>query len=118
MLFRSMIRVAWNDPALIKKAYDVGAVAESARVSPDELSARIDDARARGWDHNFEEWQTGLSVIAAPIIVRERIRGAVALGAASARLQALGGTALSAKVVEVAGVISARLATGRVGHGR
>ena len=36
-----MIRVAWNDPALIKKAYDVGAVAVMVpQVDPPEQAAR------------------------------------------------------------------------------
>jgi len=42
-----MIRVAWNDPALIKKAYDVGAVAVMVPQvnSPEEAARAVDYAR-------------------------------------------------------------------------
>ena len=42
-----MIRVAWNDPALIKKAYDVGAVAVMAPQinTPEEAERSVQYAR-------------------------------------------------------------------------
>ncbi|MBT6277787.1 MAG: IclR family transcriptional regulator, partial [Chromatiales bacterium] len=80
--------------------FTCGDIAEAADVDVQHLTERVGIAKARGWDSNIEEWQSGLSVIAAPILVRGTLRGAVALGASSSRLTALGGTRLHVKVVE------------------
>ena len=52
-----MIRVAWNDPALIKKAYDVGAVA----VMVPQVNTPEEAARAVQYAHYPPEGQRGLS---------------------------------------------------------
>ena len=49
-----MIRVAWNDPALIKKAYDVGAVA----VMVPQVDTAEEAARAAGMREIFLYAQT------------------------------------------------------------
>ena len=52
-----MIRVAWNDPALIKKAYDVGAVA----VMVPQVNTREEAERAVQYAKYPPEGQRGLS---------------------------------------------------------
>ena len=52
-----MIRVAWNDPALIKKAYDVGAVA----VMVPQIDTPEDAARAVQHARYYPEGKRGLS---------------------------------------------------------
>ena len=52
-----MIRVAWNDPALIKKAYDVGAVA----VMVPQVNSPEEAARAVDYAHYAPEGNRGLS---------------------------------------------------------
>lgn len=99
--------------AHLPEQFPLAAVAGAADTDAGVLAARVAQARERGWDSNLDEWQPGLSVIAAPVLVRERLRGAVALAAASPRLQALGGLALAPRVVEVARIVAARLAGGR-----
>jgi len=52
-----MIRVAWNDPALIKKAYDVGAVA----VMVPQVDTAEEAARAVQYARYYPEGQRGIS---------------------------------------------------------
>ncbi|MDA0709302.1 MAG: aldolase/citrate lyase family protein, partial [bacterium] len=52
-----MIRVAWNDPALIKKAYDVGAVA----VMVPQINTAEEAARAVAYARYPPEGQRGIS---------------------------------------------------------
>jgi 4-hydroxy-2-oxoheptanedioate aldolase len=59
-----LIRVAWNDPALIKKAYDVGAVA----VMVPQVSTPEEAARAVQYAHYYPEGQRGISPMWTRII--------------------------------------------------
>ncbi|MYK98129.1 MAG: hypothetical protein F4014_04755, partial [Gemmatimonadetes bacterium] len=52
-----MIRVAWNDPALIKKAYDIGAVA----VMIPQVNTAEEAARAMQYARYAPEGQRGVS---------------------------------------------------------
>ena len=52
-----MIRVAWNDPALIKKAYDIGAVA----VMIPQINTAEEAARAMQFARYAPEGQRGVS---------------------------------------------------------
>jgi len=52
-----MIRVAWNDPALIKKAYDAGAVA----VMVPQINTAEEAARAVQYAHYPPQGQRGVS---------------------------------------------------------
>jgi len=58
-----MIRVAWNDPALIKKAFDVGAVA----VMVPQVNTAEEAARAVQYARYPPEGQRGLSPMWARI---------------------------------------------------
>jgi IclR family transcriptional regulator, acetate operon repressor len=75
-----------------------------------ELERAVARARRDRTATSQEEWMPGLSVLAAPIIVRDRMRGALALGAPTPRLDAPTEAALLARVRDAAESISARLA--------
>ena len=70
------------------------------------LSQRAQQALEQGWTSNFELWQTGLAVLAALIVVRNHIRGVIALAASTPQLAALGGEALAPLVVRAANAVS------------
>jgi IclR family acetate operon transcriptional repressor len=86
----------------------VAAEAQGVAVAPEYLRTRASAALAQGWSANFELWQPGLSVLAAPVIVRQQIRAVVALAASAPRLADLGGEALAPHVVAAAQQIAAR----------
>jgi DNA-binding IclR family transcriptional regulator len=75
-----------------------------------ELERAVARARRDRTATSREEWMAGLSVLAAPIVVRERMRGALALGAPTSRLPAHAEPALLERVRAAAERISARLA--------
>jgi DNA-binding IclR family transcriptional regulator len=75
-----------------------------------ELERAVARARRDGTATSREEWLPGLCVIAAPISVRDQMRGALALGAPTPRLPAATETALLARVRSAADHIAARLA--------
>jgi DNA-binding IclR family transcriptional regulator len=78
--------------------------------SAEELAHAVDRARRDGTAISHEEWIAGLSVLAAPISVRGRMRGALALGAPTPRFDAEREGALLARVRSAADHIAARLA--------
>jgi len=53
--------------------------------------------RRRGYGVNDQEWIEGLSVVAAPIRVRDRLRGALAVAAATVRMNAIGTDRVAAR---------------------
>lgn len=85
----------------------VAAAAQGGAVEPAYLQARASAALAQGWSANFELWQPGLAVLAAPVIVRRQIRAVVALAASAPRLAELGGEVLAPRVVAAARRIAA-----------
>lgn len=104
-------------------AFDAAAVTNLASEAVDALPAftpgtltdrtslqsTVSEVRERGWASSRDEWIAGLSVIAAPVRAGGRIHGAVALGAASARLDELGGDALGPKLQAIAREIAKRI---------
>ena len=88
----------------------VAAEAQGAVVELAYLQNRAAAALAQGWSSNFELWQPGLAVLAAPVIVRGRIRAVGALAASAPRLEELGGKALAPCAVAAAQQIAARAA--------
>jgi DNA-binding IclR family transcriptional regulator len=73
------------------------------------LAREVEQARERGFAENREEWIPGLSVIAAPVRVRGRMEGAVAVAASTPRLEALGTDAVRRRSVAAADHVAARL---------
>lgn len=78
------------------------------------LGAAVERARLRGHDENHGEWIAGLSVLAAPILAGGRLRAALAVAAPTARLRALGGAAVAARLVAAAGRVAERAGAGPV----
>jgi DNA-binding IclR family transcriptional regulator len=78
-------------------------------IDPPSLKAAVDEARERGWACNRDEWIPGLSVVAAPVRAGDRVYGAVAMAAASARFDELGGEALGEKLQTIARATAARI---------
>ena len=74
-----------------------------------ELEREVLETRRRGWAANRDEWILGLSGIAAPVFFAGRMVAALALSAATPRLDALGGLTLAPRVVAVARRIAMRL---------
>ena len=66
------------------------------------LQAAVETAREQGWASNLEEWQSGLSVLAAPVLVNRRLVATVTLALVSQRLKELGMQALARRVVHEA----------------
>jgi len=75
----------------------------------DGLAAEIERVRAAGLAHNRDEWIPGLSVLAAPVRVGDRMAAAVALAMATPSLDARASEDLEARVREAAVAISQRL---------
>jgi IclR family acetate operon transcriptional repressor len=73
------------------------------------LAREVERARERGFADNREEWIPGLSVVAAPVRVRGRMEGAVAIAASTPRFEALGPDALGRRCAIAAERVAARL---------
>jgi DNA-binding IclR family transcriptional regulator len=85
------------------------AFTPSTAVDPGALRAAVAETKLRRWASNHEEWHAGLSVLAAPVVVWERMVAAVALALSSPRLEELGGEALAQRVVLAGRRIAARM---------
>jgi IclR family transcriptional regulator, acetate operon repressor len=98
-------------------AFDPDAISadELPRYTPATISSRkalqkeIAQVRAQGWALNNEEWQAGLAVAAAPVILHERLRGCVALAMVAARFHELGQDACVRRAMHTAEGIALRL---------
>jgi len=66
-------------------------------------------ARRRGWAANLEEWQSGMAVVAAPVLVSGRMEGVVTLAAPAVRLPPEGVAQIGGRLVAAARRISERL---------
>jgi DNA-binding IclR family transcriptional regulator len=74
-----------------------------------DLDAAAQAARKRGWSSNLEEWQPGMSVIAAPVLAGGRMEGAVTLAAPAVRLPKEQIARAGERLVCVARAVAARL---------
>ncbi len=74
-----------------------------------DLDAAVARAQRDGFAHSREEWIAGLSVIAAPVRVRGRMLGALAVGASTPRLEAGDLSAITQSVRDAADRIAAKL---------
>jgi DNA-binding IclR family transcriptional regulator len=85
------------------------AFTDATTTDPEALAREIEGVRERGLASNRDEWIPGLSVLAAPIRLGERMTGAVALALATPSLAARSLTELEDRVRGGAAAISARL---------
>ena len=73
---------------------------------------RLERVRRQGYAENRDEWIPGLSAIAAPVLVAERMVAAVAVATSSPRLEALRSAAIARRIVEAARRIGERMEGG------
>jgi DNA-binding IclR family transcriptional regulator len=73
------------------------------------LAMQVARARERGFAENREEWIPGLAVLAAPVVARGRLQGAVAVAAPVNRFEALGRDAIAERALSAAARTAARL---------
>lgn len=83
-----------------------------ATLSPEAFAAAAIAARSDGYAINRDEWITGLSVVAAPVLARGTIRGALAVALSSPRLDALGVDVVAKRACAAAMQIGGRLEGG------
>ncbi len=86
----------------------------TSRFTPETLGTRalardVAAVRERGWASNRDEWQAGLSAVAAPVLLGERLIAAVAAAAPSARLREADLPSVAERVRSAAARVSARL---------
>lgn len=79
------------------------------RTQPAALRAAVNEARRKGWASNREEWMPGLHVVAAPILVKGRLEGTLAMAAPSFRVDEAAEVRIARRLVAAAGLVSARL---------
>lgn len=86
----------------------------TARTAGDALTLRaeVELVRGRGYAENREEWIPGLAVLAAPVLVRGRMEGVIAVAATSPRIDSLGSERVALGAVAAAGRVAARLGGG------
>ncbi len=111
------------DPASIE-ALDAGesleAFTSKTRTKAGAVGREDARARERGWAENRDEWVEGLSVVAAPIFLKERVAGFLAVAASSSSYGALDGQldgGLSAHALSAAADIALRLSGEAAGAG-
>ncbi len=75
------------------------------------LDAEVRRAALRGWAENREEWIAGLSVVAVPVLRAGRLVGALALAAATGRIESIGRLRTATRLQAAAKRIEARLVT-------
>ncbi len=81
-------------------------------VDPGALRAAVAETKLRRWASNRDEWIPGLSVLAAPVLVGERMLAAVALAMPSPRMEEFGEEPLARRVVAAGARIARRLTSG------
>jgi len=83
---------------------------ERTVTDPAALAAQVDTVRARGWSESREEWIPGLTGIAAPVLVKYKLVGALAVSGPAARLGEATLSETVEQITDAAAQIGARLA--------
>jgi DNA-binding IclR family transcriptional regulator len=96
-------------PDTVELEPELTSFTDRTTVEPTALEAEVERVRGRGFATNDEEWVPGLGVVAAPVFSGKRLVAAVALGAASARLDEIGSDEVTSQVLAMAARIEARL---------
>jgi DNA-binding IclR family transcriptional regulator len=78
-------------------------------ISRADLEREVARAKKRGWATNRDEWIPGMAVVAAPVLLRDRMLGCMVVAAPSSRAGNAELAALAQRVVKAAGDIAARL---------
>jgi IclR family acetate operon transcriptional repressor len=101
--------LAFAEDAVPAPSGRLEAFTPQTRTRRRDLAAEVDRARRDGFAVNRDEWIPGLSVVAAPVITRERMAAAVAIAAPSPRLGALGVEQVARAAVAAGRRVAARL---------
>jgi IclR family acetate operon transcriptional repressor len=96
-------------PGAAERDHDAERFTEHTRLGL-ALERDVEEVRQAGFAVNRDEWQPGLTAVAAPVFVGTRLVAAVAAAAPSAHLDADDIPALAARVCAAAAEVSARLA--------
>lgn len=78
-----------------------------------ELEREVARARKKGWASNRDEWIPGMTVVAAPVLRRDRMLGCFVIAAPSSRVETGRLATLAGRVVAAAADIAARLEPAR-----
>jgi DNA-binding IclR family transcriptional regulator len=78
-------------------------------ISRADLEREVAKAKKRGWATNRDEWIPGMAVVAAPVLLRDRMLGCMVVAAPSSRVGTSELAALAQRVVKAASDIAARL---------
>ncbi len=97
-------------PELVDLEVQLPSFTPRTTTQTERLGEIAERVRDEGFATNEEEWVPGLGVVAAPVLFRGRLVAAVALGAASARLEEIGAVEVRDQVLAAASRIEARLA--------
>jgi len=89
---------------------DLERFTEATLTSREALTAEVARARERCWAMNLEEWQPGLSVVAAPVLVHGRMAAAVTLAAPAVRMPRAAVARMGPRMTAAAASIARRLA--------
>lgn len=107
--------IAAFNPAVRDAVLAAGLVAHTTRtaVTPQAYLARLDEVRRRGWAESIEEFEIGLSSVAAPVLLPDPGDGATAVAAISvagptARVRGRQ-SAVTARVTDAARRVTRRL---------
>jgi IclR family acetate operon transcriptional repressor len=74
-----------------------------------DLEREVARAGKRGWATNRDEWIPGMTVVAAPVLLRERLLGCMVIAAPTSRVDAARQAELAARAVQAAADIAGRL---------
>ncbi len=74
-----------------------------------ELEREVARVKKRGWATNRDEWIPGMTVVAAPVLLRGRLLGCMVIAAPSSRVTGADLAALATRVVRAATDIAERL---------
>ncbi|HYC56595.1 MAG TPA: IclR family transcriptional regulator [Candidatus Binatia bacterium] len=78
-------------------------------VTDEDLQNEVTRARIRGWAVNRDEWIVGMTVVAAPVLLRQRLLGCFVVAAPSSRADEQRVSHLAAAAVAAAAEIGSRL---------
>jgi IclR family transcriptional regulator, acetate operon repressor len=89
-------------PDLVELEEPLEVYTPATKSTAQALEPTVSEARCAGYSHSEDEWQQGLSAVAAPILTAGRMLGTIASALASARMRELGVDRVAASVVAAA----------------
>jgi len=103
--------LAFGDGSIEAPAGDLARFSDETITDRAALEAAIVRVAAHGFAENSDEWISGLSVIAAPVLAtvsERRMLAAIALAASTARMRSLGREEMGRRMMAAAARVAAR----------